>query len=350
VNAATGSDTNSGSEQFPFKTITRALSTISATNTTDLGVYVAAGNYDAALGEVFPIQLRPFTTLYCQGPGNTTVIDATGSGADALYGNVSAVIDSCAVNAEAGKTGIDDSIGGAGGVPGIRTRITVLDTVVTGPALNAVTFSASSSISTSTISGTGERGIYIANGRPSVDLTHISGKQTGIEVAADTDPTIDNNQIENNGIGIVVTAAGGRPSVRNNTISNNIKGILVSAGAPLIHKNEVKTNFIAGNDVGIEISGGMPTVSFNTVTQNDVGISVTDGTPTIKANSVYCNAIVDLQVLVNVPIEAQRNSWDHEPPTIDVAPCLGTDICYSVDPEGLPIFTPYTAAPVGACP
>ncbi|MEK6743391.1 MAG: Ig-like domain-containing protein [Nitrospirota bacterium] len=348
VDANTGSDGNSGSEASPYKTITKVLSVITMSNTNVLGVYAAAGMYDLpANGEVFPLQLTPYTTVYCRGAANSTIIDATGSGADAIYGNVNAGIDGCTVIPAAAKTGIDDRVSGPGGTP---SQITVSSSVIDGPALDAVTLSANSSVATSTISGAGIRGIVISAGRPSVIGNRISGKQTGIEVDADTDPSIDGNTLENNGVGIIVTAAGGRPSVRNNTIANNIKGILVSAGAPLIHKNEVKTNFIAGNDVGIEIAGGMPTVSFNTVTSNDVGISVTGGTPSVKSNSIFCNAIVDLEVLVNSQIDARKNAWDHAPPSMDLAPCLGADVCYSFDVTGIPIIDPYSVPAAGACP
>jgi len=348
VDANSGSDGNSGSEASPYKTISKALSVITMSNTSVLGVYAAEGLYDlAANGEVFPMRLTPYTTVYCRGAANSTVIDASGSGADAVYGNVNAGIDGCRVLPAAGKTGIDDRINGPGGTPALMT---VAGSVIDGPALDAVILSANSSVATSTVSGAGERGIVISAGRPSITGNRITGKQTGIEVDADTDPSLDGNTLENNGVGIVVTAAGGRPSVRNNTIANNVKGILVSAGAPLIHKNEVRTNFIAGNDVGIEITGGMPTVSFNTVKSNDVGISVTGGTPTIKSNDIFCNAIVDLEVLVNSQIDARKNSWDHATPLMDIAPCLGADICYSFDVTGIPIIDPPGAIAAGACP
>lgn len=344
VDAVNGNDdTGDGSSANPYRTITKALTV----STGSLGIYAATGNYSQATGEVFPLQLKPATTLYCSGGGNSTVIDATGSGADAVYGNVNAVIDRCTVIPESGKGGIDDRIGGAGGTP---APITVSNSVISGPALDAVTLSANSSLATSTILGTGSRGVVISAGRPAISGNRIANKQTGIEVSADTDPSIDGNTLENNGAGIIVNAAGGRPSVRNNTIANNVKGIVVTAGAPLIHKNEVRTNFIAGNDVGIEIAGGMPTVSFNTVTSNDVGVSVAGGTPTVKSNSIYCNVIVDLEVLNNTQIDARKNAWDHAPPVMDLAPCLGADICYAFDVTGIPVIDPYDQPPAGACP
>lgn len=345
VDVVSGSDSSGdGTEMNPFKTITHALSV----TTGSLPVYIAAGRYDTAAGEVFPLQLKPATMLVCRGVAQSSIIDAEGSSADALYGNAGSGAENCTVIPERGMVGIDDRIGGAGGQP---SQITVRSTVINGPAGQAVVFSANSSFLTSTITGTDGIGIVIAAGRPAISESTVRAKQVGIRIDADTDPSIDGNMIESNGIGVTVTAAGGRPSVRNNTISNNATGILVSGGAPLIHKNEVKTNTIAGNDVGIEIAGGMPTVSFNTVTSNMTGILVSGGVPSIKSNSIFCNSTADLHVLVISAIDAKINSWDHEPPTLAAAPCVpGTDICYTGDPAGLPLYTPYGSAAAGACP
>jgi len=53
VNPVTGSDTNLGSQQAPFKTITQALKV--ATDNTK--IQLADGNYNAASGEVFPLTI-----------------------------------------------------------------------------------------------------------------------------------------------------------------------------------------------------------------------------------------------------------------------------------------------------
>lgn len=353
VDAVLGSDANIGSAASPFKTITRGLQVVSGMSTTTaVGIYAAPGLYDApGNGESFPLQLTPLTTLYCRGAGHTTVIDATGSGKDTIYGNIGASVDGCAIVPEAGMTGVDDRVGGTG-IPG-RTRIE--NCVIDGPAANAVTLSTASSLLTSTVTGSGGTGVLIRTGRPAVAGNAVSLKQTGIEVLADTDPSIDGNRIEENVTGIVVTAAGGRPSVRNNTIANNDTGIRVTEGMPLIHKNEVKTNTIAGNRVGIEITGGMPTVSFNTVTSNEVGVLVSGGTPAIRANTLSCNSAVDLSVLIGSAVDAEKNEWDHAPPTMTgpVPPAVcgpGTDVCYTVDPAGIPVVSPFGPAVGGGCP
>ena len=53
VNSSVGSNANPGTENKPFKTITKALGLVTAGHT----VYVAPGTYDLANGETFPLQL-----------------------------------------------------------------------------------------------------------------------------------------------------------------------------------------------------------------------------------------------------------------------------------------------------
>ena len=79
VDVASGSDSNPGtSPAAAWKTLTHALATaVSAIDT----VHVAAGDYSAASGEVFPLQLGPARVVGDQGPAVTRII---GSGAEVL--------------------------------------------------------------------------------------------------------------------------------------------------------------------------------------------------------------------------------------------------------------------------
>jgi hypothetical protein len=45
-----------------------------------------------------------------------------------------------------------------------------------------------------------------------------------LQKIGDTDQSIDKNTLENNSVGVIMTAEGGRPSVRYNVIANNVKG------------------------------------------------------------------------------------------------------------------------------
>ncbi len=76
VNAGTGDNGHGGlSSGNAWKTITSALSQVSGTGHT---INVAAGTYDTALGETFPLNMRNLVSL--QGDGaSTTIIDAVGA-------------------------------------------------------------------------------------------------------------------------------------------------------------------------------------------------------------------------------------------------------------------------------
>src|SRR3712207_9535382 len=53
VNPGTGSDSAAGNQSAPFKTITKALKSAQSGTT----IQLAAGNYNAASGEVFPLDV-----------------------------------------------------------------------------------------------------------------------------------------------------------------------------------------------------------------------------------------------------------------------------------------------------
>ncbi len=71
VNASTGMDTNPGTSGSPFKTITHAVGVSISADT----INVAAGTYNPALGESFPITVPSGVQLIGAGAG-TTIIDA----------------------------------------------------------------------------------------------------------------------------------------------------------------------------------------------------------------------------------------------------------------------------------
>lgn len=83
VDAQLGDDlSGNGSAQNPWRTITFALAQVPGV---DDHIVVAAGTYDVALGEQFPLQLLP--GLYVRGAGsNETILDAGGAGLGALVG------------------------------------------------------------------------------------------------------------------------------------------------------------------------------------------------------------------------------------------------------------------------
>jgi hypothetical protein len=77
VNPAGSDATGNGSAASPFRTITHAINAASDPDGTY--IFIAAGTYDAALGESFPIQLKSLVSLQGNRADNT-VIDAGQTG------------------------------------------------------------------------------------------------------------------------------------------------------------------------------------------------------------------------------------------------------------------------------
>src|ERR687885_79121 len=76
VNPQTGKDAGAGNSQSPFKTLTRALAAAS-TGTT---IQLAAGTYNAAGGEVFPLVVPAGVMLLGDEPSKGKGILIIGSG------------------------------------------------------------------------------------------------------------------------------------------------------------------------------------------------------------------------------------------------------------------------------
>jgi hypothetical protein len=90
VNAKTGSDKNNGAQTTPYKTITRALAAVASPGPIPVqDIEVAAGDYNVANGEKFPLQIPTTTTLtingslYGRGRAKGTFVD--GAGEDTVF-------------------------------------------------------------------------------------------------------------------------------------------------------------------------------------------------------------------------------------------------------------------------
>jgi hypothetical protein len=81
VDASTGSDANDG--QTPataWRTLTHAMAGIPSLSPLVLEtIHVAGGVYDAQLGEVFPLSVRPLTRLVGEGTASASVLDGGGA-------------------------------------------------------------------------------------------------------------------------------------------------------------------------------------------------------------------------------------------------------------------------------
>lgn len=90
VNPITGSDTTgNGTPGKPYRTLTKAVSVAAKSQTLSLTIELAAGTYDAATGEVFPIVVPVSVTIagtgYGAGPSKDRGTFINGAGEDTQY-------------------------------------------------------------------------------------------------------------------------------------------------------------------------------------------------------------------------------------------------------------------------
>jgi len=187
--ASTGDDiTGDGSCQKPYMTITAALAAPAVTSGTV--VWVAPGNYTAALGEVFPIQLPAGVSLVGdetnkgQGAIATSVVGGTAIGGSGQYQNYEATIFPSANSVIAGLELTNPSLSVYG-----NTLLLLND---------SVTIRNNSVVN-------GEDGIFVGNG--------ASGEITG------------NNISNNGGDGLAFIGGGVGSKVEGNTIVRNGIGV-----------------------------------------------------------------------------------------------------------------------------
>ncbi len=188
VNAAIGSDTNSGTSAAPFKTITRALGVA----TTGQVVQVAPGTYSSALGEVFPLAVPAGVTLR----GDET---SKGAGATPTTINGTALIPGEVNPFEAALTA------GAGAtVAGLR----FLGATPAGGDFGFLAYLHNS-------------GVTLRNS------TFTGAQKTAIYVDASSNHVISGNDVNgnSNGAGLAFVTSGSGSKIENNLFFNNAYGV-----------------------------------------------------------------------------------------------------------------------------
>jgi len=299
VNAVTGNDNlGSGTQAAPYATITKALS-VTAGNE---AILVSAGTYSAT--ETFPLQLKAGTSLICQGPSHTTVIDAgsAGTGLDAVDGATGASIDGCRVFPGSDATAISDL-----GVPMTINNV-VID--ANGPlytAWDAVMLLGDSTVMNSTFLETGSSHIRIDSGNPLIKNNTLFGTANspdGIVITAVGNPTIQGNTFTgslNTGGSAISLSTTGTVTIDSNTISwgltSGLTGINIFSGSSVITRNT-----ITSTDTGISISAGNPMIANNSITNGATGISVLGtGIISIASNTINSNSAAGVSIGAGTP-------------------------------------------------
>ena len=97
---------NDGSLEHPWASITSALSLVEGTESDPAVIHVAAGTYNSAEGERFPLEMKNYITLIGEGP-RSTIIDVEGQDASAIYCNniEGSIIDGFYLTGGLGTTG-----------------------------------------------------------------------------------------------------------------------------------------------------------------------------------------------------------------------------------------------------
>ncbi|MBD0335646.1 MAG: DUF1565 domain-containing protein [Cyanobacteria bacterium Co-bin13] len=221
VSATAGSDTTGdGSQMKPLKTISRALQMAEAGTV----IVLAPGEYSAASGEVFPLQLRPGVTVQgTPGPGrNPAVIQGGGSYLSPSQGQVNIAI--LAVDrAGLGNVMVSNSAPQGYGVwveagsPVLRENFFV---------------------------GNGQAGVYAAGaGLPLIQRNYFTQNGVaGLIIGGSSQAQVQANVFENTNIGIQV-APGAAPRIEENRIVQNQDGLILQANArPALANNTIARN------------------------------------------------------------------------------------------------------------
>ncbi|MBD0268740.1 MAG: DUF1565 domain-containing protein [Cyanobacteria bacterium Co-bin8] len=221
VSATAGSDaTGDGSQMKPLQTISRALQMAEAGTV----IVLAPGEYSAASGETFPLQLRPGVTV--QGaPGsarNVAVILGGGAYLSSTQGQVNVAV-----------LAVDRS--GLGNVMVSNTNPQGYGVwVETGsPILRENLFV-----------GSGQAGVYATGaGLPLIQRNYFTQNGVaGLIIGSSSQAQVQANVFENTNIGIQV-APGAAPRIEENRIVQNQDGLILQTNArPVLENNTIARN------------------------------------------------------------------------------------------------------------
>ncbi|MCP4711813.1 MAG: DUF1565 domain-containing protein [Planctomycetes bacterium] len=287
VDASLGDDNNTGSRDYPFKTITHALAAAGENQS----IKVMPGTYDTANGETFPFYLQP---------GQNLIGDAVNKGSGAvptlIYGSGAYIstwfyTDATIVGAEESK--------------------------ILGFQLDAAYLNKHTLINSDTVS------MQIFNN------TFMSGAHAGVLLDSDSRSVVENN-IFNTSTGVHVHNCLNMPVIKNNTFNSGIIPIYVaySNANPLIQDNLIK-----GSSYGINISYGSPRIENNIFAPTSgystgaIHCVTLSARPVIRGNTFICsNAIVTLSGIPDLGTDL-----DSDPGNNDFSAVTGACVVHNGD-------------------
>ena len=264
VNGQLGDDSNDGSQDAPWKTITHALASVEGSQDNPVTIHVAAATYAASTnGETFPLNMKSWVSVVGEGR-ETTILDAQ----EAAYH----VIHCSSVNHLAIK------------------RLTITGGKASGPE----------------VADKSGGGIFCSESSPTIENNTITGNSAdgdggGISCWDNSPATIENNTIAGNSAGWgggISCTNNSSPTFENNTITGNSAlwgggGIACSRGSATFEDNTV-----AGNNA--QYGGGMycedtaaailrNSIEDNTAVSYGGGVCCYFAWPTIDNNAIRGN-------------------------------------------------------------
>ena len=226
VNPAIGKDTGAGSSTAPFKTLTKALASASATAGTT--IQLAAGTYNAAGGEVFPLVVHAGVMLLGDEPSKGKGILIVGSGkyASPTFGsqNITLRLES---NAQLRGVTITNQ----------AERGTAVWIESTSPLLANNTFTRCS-----------REGVFVTGtGKPLIlDNVFIENAASGVFLVRNAKGEVRRNVYQKTGYGIAISDSAA-PLIADNKLVGNNAGIFLSRAArPVLRRNLIEKNTSGG--------------------------------------------------------------------------------------------------------
>lgn len=249
VDANTGSDGNSGTIDEPFKSITFAV----ANAETNATIKINPGTYNAANGEVFPINMQA---------------------GQQLTGDVANKGDGTSPTLVSGDGAVNSNT---------TTFIGAENTVITGLNIQDDAYN------------TGYYAVYIVNLTMKVTHNTFSSGYAGVRLDGTGDSTVSNNVFENSAYGVFIAASTGSLTIQDNTVNNNTSlpiQINIANSGTLITGNTI----IGNGMLGIQISNGNPQIignTFNNASGYTYGaVSCNNITSKIRDNVFICGLAV----------------------------------------------------------
>ncbi len=224
VNPQTGKDTNAGTFQTPFKTLTRALAAASAGTT----IQLASGTYKAAGGEVFPLVVPAGVMLLGHEPSKGKEILIQGSG---KYNSPTFGVQNITLRLESKAQ--------------VR-GVTVTNSVEKGTAVWIE--STAPIVANNTFAGCGREGVFVTGtGKPLIlDNIFTQNASSGVFLVRNAKGEVRRNLCQKTGYGIAISDSAA-PLVSDNNLVGNNAGIFLSRGArPVLRRNLIEKNTNGG--------------------------------------------------------------------------------------------------------